>query len=533
VLNRIFNLTRRQEPQVFPPRKRTMAATWFGRSDPETPELTTFVVEEAEQGAALLAAPSGGPPSGAPARTTEPPGLALGQMRLAIERGLLMVFGPEGDPVPPHAFAAAAAAHPGTLLALPDGTTAPASRVAAVLGAQSLGRLGAADQAAGWILAMLRGGGRLEPASEDQLRAEQGAPGAPGSQPAVAADAGGIAAGAPPRGGGQTRSSGHDIPAGEAGAAPPTPRDEAPAAREALDQASLDQAAASIGLSPDLALPRLELDFEALALADAGLDLDVFADRLAADRPGCGPDDAPGPVGPGQADPEQAAEARQAAETRQADLDPDSMVLVVMRGVPEDARLSTGVRDDDGSWLISPLDLSTVTISLAPRGEGGGDAPGAAGDLSITGIAIAEDGELVAVSETVPLADYLGDLGVGDPGASEPAPVQDGEAGPAEDAASVAVPRMIALALNPPALAGEAFDALVIRDLPAGARLSAGAYDPAIDGWVLRPQDLGALAILPPPQLRADFTVTLLGIALRPGEANAARVLARLPVRLA
>jgi hypothetical protein len=92
---------------------------------------------------------------------------------------------------------------------------------------------------------------------------------------------------------------------------------------------------------------------------------------------------------------------------------------------------------------------------------------------------------------------------------------------------------MIALALNPPALAGEAFDVLVIRDLPAGARLSAGAYDPAIDGWVLRPQDLGALTILPPPELRADFTVTLLGIALREGEANAARVLARLPVRLA
>jgi hypothetical protein len=92
---------------------------------------------------------------------------------------------------------------------------------------------------------------------------------------------------------------------------------------------------------------------------------------------------------------------------------------------------------------------------------------------------------------------------------------------------------MIALELNPPALAGGAFDALVIRDLPAGARLSAGAYDPAIDGWVLRPQDLGALAIMLPPELHADFTVTLLGVALRRGDPNAARVLARLPVRLA
>ena len=534
MLNRFFNLGRRQKPQAFPPRKRAMATTSFGQPSPEDAELATFVVEDAEPGAGPFAGLGGAASSGKP---VEGPGLALGQMRLAIERGLLMVFGPEGDPVPPHAFAAAAAAHPGTLLALPDGTTAPASRVAAVLGAQALGRLGAADQAAGWILAMLRAGGGLEPVSEDQLRAEQGAPGAPGSRPAVATDAGGIVADAPP-GGEQTGAGGHDIPAAQADAALATPRDEEPAAREALDRASLDQAAAASELSPDLALPRLELDLEGIVLADAGLDLDVFADRLAADRPGCGPDDAPGPVGPGQADPEQAAGARQPAEARQADLDPDSMVLVVMRGVPEDARLSAGVRDDDGSWLISPLDLSTVTISLPPRGEGGSEAPGAAADLSITGIAIAEDGELVAISETVPLADYLGDLGVGNPGvdtpgAGEPAPVQDGGAGPADAAASAAVPRMIALELNPPALAGGAFDALVIRDLPAGARLSAGAYDPAIDGWVLRPQDLGELAILPPPELRADFTVTLLGIALRPGEANAARVLARLPVRLA
>ena len=72
----------------------------------------------------------------------------------------------------------------------------------------------------------------------------------------------------------------------------------------------------------------------------------------------------------------------------------------------------------------------------------------------------------------------------------------------------------------------------MIRDLPAGARLSAGAHDPAIDGWVLRPQDLSALTIIPPPDQREDFTLTLLGVALRPGAGDAARVLTRLPVRL-
>ena len=399
-----------------------MATTSFGQPRPEDAELATFVVEDAEQGAPLLApppqarrqapseaaelgwsaAPSGESPGGAPSRTAEEPRLALGQMRLAIEDGLLMVFGPERDPVPPHAFAAAAAAHPDAPLALPDGTAAPASRVAAVLGAQSLGRLGAADQAAGWILAMLREGGGLEPASDDQLRAEQIAP---GSQPTVATDAGGVA----PESDEQTQSCDcEQTAAAEADAAPATPQDENAAACEALDRASPDRAAASI--EPSHALPWPELDPEEPTLTDSGPYLD-------------------------------------AEENAQAD---------------------------------------------------------AAGNLE-----------------------------AGDPGGGEPGLVRDGGTATADDVASPAGVRMIALELNPPALAGEAFDALVIRDLPAGALLSAGAYDPAIDGWVLRSQDLGGLAVLSPPELRADFTVTLLGIALRPGEANTARILARLPVRVA
>jgi hypothetical protein len=444
MLNRLFNLARRQEPQVFPPRKRAMANTSFGQAKPEDAEPATFIVEDAEPGTR----PFGGPPPAAPAaKVVEGPGLALGQMRLAIEDGLLMVFGPERDPVPPHTFAAAAAAHPDVRLALPDGASVPASRAAAVLSAQALGRLGQSEPGSAWILAMLRDGSGPEPASEYLLAAEQVAA-VPGNQPAVAADASEVAAGASSAGE-QAAASEHDLPAAAAEAAPPRPRKKAAA-----------------------------------------------------------------PVRP----PQPAVEP--APDVRQADLDADSMVLVVMHGVPEDAQLSTGVRDDDGSWAISPRDLATVTISLASAGSSarGSETRGADGDLNITGIALAENGELVAMSETVPLADYLGD---------------PGGAAPAADAASDAEPRRIALDLNPPALAGGAVDALVIRDLPAGARLSAGAYDPAIDGWVLRPQDLSGLAILPPPEMRADFTVTLLGIALHEGDSNAARVLARLPVRLA
>ena len=144
-----------------------------------------------------------------------------------------------------------------------------------------------------------------------------------------------------------------------------------------------------------------------------------------------------------------------------------------------------------------------MTISLAAEGSGDGAGPDVDGDLDITGIALAEDGELVAISETVPLADYLADPARATRRATQAWSGQAGE-GPGRRRPRRARSRSRWTRRPGPA---SAFDALVIRDLPAGARLSAGAYDPAIDGWVLRPQDLSALAILPPPAQRTDFTL--------------------------
>jgi hypothetical protein len=350
-----------------------MADSCFGRPDPGVAELDTFVEDALPPGAPLLparqqpvaaapqaghlpqspkldpppasgAAPLGGPPGAVRSGTSgEDAAFPLEQMRPRIEAGRLMVFGPGGDPVPPYAFAEAAAARPDALVRLPDGTSAPASRFAAVLGAQILGRLGEAEQGADWIVAMLRDGGR--PEAGDQTTA--------GEQAQALAD--------------------------DADAVLATPQGDVSGKREAPDQAALDQAATCIEPSPE-SLPPLELHLEKLVASTD--DLDFSADRLSA----------------------KAAEAER-------EVDPDSIVLVMMRGVPEGAVLSTGVRDDDGTWLLSPLDLSTVTISLAPEGTG----RGADGNLSITGIALAENGELVAISETVPLADYLADPDAGQP----------------------------------------------------------------------------------------------------------------------
>ena len=74
----------------------------------------------------------------------------------------------------------------------------------------------------------------------------------------------------------------------------------------------------------------------------------------------------------------------------------------------------------------------------------------------------------------------------------------------------------IPIAIDPQALSGDdaPLDAIIVRDLPADATLSAGAYDPAIDGWVLLPRQAGALTVTPGTGQTEGFTLTLLGVRL-------------------
>jgi len=172
--------------------------------------------------------------------------------------------------------------------------------------------------------------------------------------------------------------------------------------------------------------------------------------------------------------------------------------LVVVRGLPHGASLSAGIASGDGSWLLSPRDLAG--LSLMPP-------PGWAMDLALEIAAITvrnRDGEFASASEAiaVPL---------------RPAPLSD-------------VARPIPIAIDPQMLSREApFDAIIVRDLPARARLSAGAYDPAIDSWVLLPLQVAELAVTPEVGQGEDFTITLLGVRLSDGGARP-RLLARIPI---
>ena len=70
---------------------------------------------------------------GAPAESS----LDLELVRAVIEDGLLMVFGPDGDPIPPEIFRAAAAEQPDAGVQLRDGPQVAAERIAAVFDAQN------------------------------------------------------------------------------------------------------------------------------------------------------------------------------------------------------------------------------------------------------------------------------------------------------------------------------------------------------------------------------------------------------------
>ena len=109
-----------------------------------------------------------------------------------------------------------------------------------------------------------------------------------------------------------------------------------------------------------------------------------------------------------------------------------------------------GVASGDGSWLLSPRNLPGLLLSPPP-------GPSAGFSVEVVAIAVAgRDGELTSASRTIVV----------------PPPPE------AVDRAPAPIP----LGLDAQQLsAGAPFDAIIVLDVPGGATLSAGTYDPAID----------------------------------------------------
>lgn len=455
--------------------------------------------------------------------------LDLGLVRAVIEDGLLMVFGPDGDPIPPEIFGAAAAERPHAGIQLRDGPRVPAERVAAVLDAQTGGRLGSGQHGDdAWIAAMLGIGAQPDMAEGEDLLAEDCAVEviAFGKELLITSPSGATflvteARSRVPesvclRVANEGPIAVSDLVAcllsgagGHGAHGASANRDEfaAPDCKAWIEDDDLVIDLPRVG---PVHLARSSGDLGSGALASVFMSSGETAtlDDLvrALDRPsgtataiGCDPATRHDP----------AMTSFDAAPTHSVPLninlpdavaaEPDGVALVVVRGLPEAASLSAGVQSGDGSWLLSPQNLAG--LSLTPP-------PGPTLDFSLEVVAItvaSRDGELTSASSSVVVP-------------------------PRSDVLDVA-PATIPLGLDPQELSeGGPFDAIIVLEVPAGATLSAGTYDPAIDAWVLLPRQLSELSVLPASGHDQDFTLSLLGVCLQSGGRAGPRVLAQVPV---
>jgi hypothetical protein len=492
-------------------------------------------------------------PEGAPAadgRSERQPGsstegaLDLGLVRAVIEDGLLMVFGPDNDPIPPEVFVVAAAEQPHAGIQLQngqlqngqlqngqlqdgqlqDGPRLAAERIAVVLDAQMRGHLGSGrgggDDA--WIEAMLGIGPQPEMAEQEDLLAEDGAVEviAFGKELLITSPGGATFLVA------EARSRGpksiclrlpHEGPVAVSDLVARLLADPG-ACRSGGSAASRDEFVApgcSAWMAGDelvIALPVIGQAHLAPGIGDAGTggfasvftssgDTATLGDLARALGLGPAAFTATGNdqvVTPVAAPPTLSVPLSLALPDAGA-ARADGVVLVVVRGLPEAATLSAGVGSGDGSWLLSPLHLPGLSLRL-PAGLRA-DLP-----LEVVAISVAgRDGELTSAADTVVV-----------PLRSDPVGV---------------APAPIPLGLDPRALIqGGPFDAIIVLDVPAGAALSAGTYDPELDAWVVLPRQLAELCVLPAGGHAQDFTLSVLAVCLQPGSREGPRLLAQVPV---
>jgi hypothetical protein len=474
---------------------------------------------------------------GANQRGGRAPAISLAGASLRIQDGLLMAFGPEGDPIPPGAFAAMAVEQADTEIALEGDAPVPARRVAAVLEAQAKGPLaGQGDRAAGeaWLKAMLGLGPQPVVAAAAELRGEDRTCEltifgrelmltVPGGRSFLITDADAAAQAranaALLLAGGEALSVGDLVLRLRAELEQRPPASVEAGAVHQLAEINLTGCA--IERTPDGLLlelpavgavrltepdqqtpagPRVSIvlrDGRGAKLADVTAALEGTDTTGHLEGPSAEPDQSANRtrgIAPAQVDPGPALPVSLGLP-RVEGVDPDRIVVVIIRGVPQGGILSAGIDDGDGRWVLSPRQLSGLALTPPPGWREG--LP-----LEVTAVAVRNRaGDFATRTDSVVVAlDAPAETVV--PVQIDPAVIRDG---------------------------GPAPDVLMIRGVPAGARLSAGTYDPATNGWVLRPDQLAGLELAAPSGERG-VVLAVMAITLGAGGRAEARLLARLPV---
>lgn len=488
-----------------------------------------------------------------------------------MQDGLLMAFGPDGDPIPPRAFVAAAAERPEARVGLAGGERVPASRVARVLEVQTLGRLGSVHGGGEtWVMAMLGLGPQPEATAEAELAAEDGPCGLTvfGADLMISLPAGRsfLLAEARSPGSACARLSG---PEGE----PVTVGGLVTRLRLHLGEGQAEQSAADSSSELRLAGCMARIEHDALVLDLPGLGAlhlcpvrdpagpaSLISAFLASGEPATMDDllgalslptgDPVEALGPVQAD----IDGREVAGGQMPDAVQlqESEVLTMGPGdAAGDPEMAPPQEREATAATAGPAPGRTVGLALALPGTAAASAGGVAmvvisglgkgaalsagidngdGSWSLTpedlaGLALApsptDASDLVLEVRAITVKNRDGDLASASKTIRVPLASAEAASG------RIAIPVLV----DPDLLRqGGAVDAIMVRDLPAGTGLSVGTFDPSINAWVLLPSQLGALVVTPAGGQGEDFTLTLTGIALAP--AGPAQVLARIPIAM-
>ncbi|PWS37353.1 hypothetical protein DFH01_10955 [Falsiroseomonas bella] len=224
--------------------------------------------------------------------------------------------------------------------------------------------------------------------------------------------------------------------------------------------------------------------------------------------------------GHGSSDPRQGWSALPVAAAL-ADMDGSENLHVWIRDVPPGFVLSAGVAAGDGAWLLREAELPG--LQFRPPAGYAGEAV-----LRVQAVALEREGgraEEAAKLElrVAPPADGSGDGKGGDDsgggdGAGPVAPMLWAEAACGKEDEKLPLP----MKLDDPA-DGTTLTILV-TGLPAGASLSAGILDPERDTWVLRPEELDGLQVIPPADFAGSIVPHVTAIAMDGTGATASTV---------
>ncbi|MGJ3259318.1 MAG: LamG-like jellyroll fold domain-containing protein [Rhodospirillales bacterium] len=198
--------------------------------------------------------------------------------------------------------------------------------------------------------------------------------------------------------------------------------------------------------------------------------------------------------------------------TELVDADGSETLSINVAGLPEGAELSAGTQNQDGSWTLTPGQLSGLTMTVAAGVE----------DFSVdvTATTVENDGDTAFVTASVDVTVPSGDQTAEDPNLNVGDVTGDEDTDIALDIAS---------SLND--TDGSETLSVTIAGVPGDAELSAGIKNG--DGtWTLEPGQLEGLTVRPPQNSNEDFQLTVTATSVESASGDTATTTATMNVNV-